>query len=429
VSEQSPSGVAFYGHKDVFIVDQRRLLAAGPTSMVWLGTDSSGNWVCIKTFQPTGVHRAELIRFLTEIVSRQALDHPNILPILDHGYTSSADEESDPFIALPYCEGGSLRDLLHGRDFIGPDIFLPILEQIAVAVDFAHANGVIHGDIKPENILFRGAERVQACLTDFGIATFFPVLEAVTPGDVDMALGSTAYLSPEQIMENRQTPLSDIYSLALVAYEAMTGTLPFDPLAPAFQQMTAKVEGEIIDPRTVHRLIESICIGLLAGLSVRPQDRPRSGKELCQLLRGEKTVPDTPTRPVDRSRTPAAQRKYLIKLSQILSERFDEGELRSLCFHLDGVDYDSLPGEGKASKARELINYLARRNRILELVEIGKRLRPDIPWQNADQQSRLQEIQIKNAELTFLISTCDMTADHSRHSIQSCVTAHRRHSI
>jgi hypothetical protein len=67
-------------------------------------------------------------------------------------------------------------------------------------------------------------------------------------------------------------------------------------------------------------------------------------------------------------------------LLQILSERFDEGELQSLCFHL-GVGYDDLPGEGKANKARELIQYLERRGQIVDLIETGKRLRPDVPWQ------------------------------------------------
>ena len=72
-------------------------------------------------------------------------------------------------------------------------------------------------------------------------------------------------------------------------------------------------------------------------------------------------------------------KKILIELHQILVERFNEGELRTLCFHL-GVDYDSLPGEGKADKARELVAYLERRNRIPELVRAGKQLRPDVAW-------------------------------------------------
>jgi predicted transcriptional regulator len=74
--------------------------------------------------------------------------------------------------------------------------------------------------------------------------------------------------------------------------------------------------------------------------------------------------------------------QYLRKLLQVLDKCFDEGELRTLCFHLD-VDYDSLPGEGKANKARELVAYLERRGRIPELVETGKQLRPDVSWENA----------------------------------------------
>lgn len=71
---------------------------------------------------------------------------------------------------------------------------------------------------------------------------------------------------------------------------------------------------------------------------------------------------------------------YLIKLFQILSSRFDEGEVKTLCFGLEGVDYDSLPDQGKENKIRELISYLERRERLAELMEIGKELRPDINW-------------------------------------------------
>ena len=75
----------------------------------------------------------------------------------------------------------------------------------------------------------------------------------------------------------------------------------------------------------------------------------------------------------------AVDQAYLIQLRQVLTTRFGAGELRTLCFDL-GMDYDDLPGEGKASRARELVGYLARRDRIADLIRVGKRLRPDIPW-------------------------------------------------
>jgi hypothetical protein len=75
----------------------------------------------------------------------------------------------------------------------------------------------------------------------------------------------------------------------------------------------------------------------------------------------------------------AVDQAYLTQLRQVLTTRFDAGELRTLCFDL-GVDYDDLPGAGKASRARELVGYLARRDRIADLIRVGKRLRPDISW-------------------------------------------------
>jgi serine/threonine protein kinase len=385
MSERSAFGATFHGSEDRYRANQNPL-AFGRASVLWLAQDSSSDLVCVKVFRGADTPTDRLEEFVNEMVARQTLDHRHILPILDYGHRSDADEVSRPFIVLPYCKGGNLRTMLRGRDFVSPEVFLPILEQIALAVDFAHANGVIHGDIKPENVLFLDEKRSHACLADFGIATFFPIREEITTqvglgarrGGASGA-GSTAYLSPEQIGFNEQSPSSDIYALATVAYEVLTGRLPFDTSAPPFRQMQAKVRGEIIHPQTANvRLSKPICDGLTAGLSNKPRERPRSAKELCQLLRGEQGIPDSSSGPVPESLR--IQHEYLVELSKILGERFDEGELRALCFHLDDVDYDSLPGEGKASKARELISYLERRNRISELIEIGEQLRPDISW-------------------------------------------------
>jgi hypothetical protein len=78
----------------------------------------------------------------------------------------------------------------------------------------------------------------------------------------------------------------------------------------------------------------------------------------------------------------AQRHRYLVGLRRILGRRFDEGDLRNLCFDLGGVDYESLPGENKLGKARELVSYLERRGRVSELVAVGKELRPDVDWED-----------------------------------------------
>jgi serine/threonine protein kinase len=281
---------------------------------------------------------------------------------------------------LPFCTGGNLRELLRGRDFVSPQLFFPILQQIAQAVDFAHANGVIHGDIKPENILFRDEARQHAWLADFGISIFFPVSEQIVTKEAPGA-GSTAYLSPEQIGNNRQSPASDIYAMAMVAYEALTGRLPFDITAPPYKQMYAKVNGDLVNPLTANgRLTQTISDGLLAGLNIDPLKRPRTGVEFFELFQEKVSNSDNSTKAQGALLARDYGRNELLRLHKILCERFDEAELRTLCFEIGQVDYDELSGSGKNVKARELISYLVRRNRIDDLVAVGQQVRSDIEW-------------------------------------------------
>ena len=220
--------------------------------------------------------------FEREVLAQTNLKHLHILPVLDYGIRSQP--HGSPFVILPYCAGGSLRTLLRDRIFYPLPAVMPFLEQIAHALDFAHASGFIHGNVKPENILL-SSDRKHAYLSDFGMSNVFAVQErfsTVVPGPQG---GTTAYFSPEQISENQQTPFSDIYAFAVTAYELVTGRLPFDQNLPTFRQMTAKVRGEIIDPlRFNPRMSTETKAALLSGLHLDPLKRPRSASELCRLL-------------------------------------------------------------------------------------------------------------------------------------------------
>jgi serine/threonine protein kinase len=142
----------------------------------------------------------------------------------------------------------------------------------------------VHGDVKPENVLL-SADRQHAFLSDFGMSNVFAIQERFSTVAAGPPGGTTAYLSPEQIAENQQTPLSDIYAFAMIAYEMLTGHLPFDQTMPTFRQMSAKVTGQVDDPRRFNpRLVERTRAALLAGLSADPLKRPRSASELCRLL-------------------------------------------------------------------------------------------------------------------------------------------------
>jgi len=166
----------------------------------------------------------------------------------------------------------------------------PILRKIAAAIDFSHDNGFIHGDIKPENVLVGSADNSDDLfLADFGMATYFPLTEDMDDTTwsrtVEQKGGTTAYMSPEQLDRLELSPLSDIYSFSLVAYELLTGRLPIDPNLPPFRRMKAKVEGDISDPRSANPFLsEKAAKAILQGLSVQPGERPRRARLICELI-------------------------------------------------------------------------------------------------------------------------------------------------
>src|SRR5690242_6292809 len=158
-------------------------------------------------------------RFLREARTAAKLSHPNIVPIY------RADEsEGVVFIVMALVDGESLAERLSARRALPPRELVPLLRDVAAALDHAHAHGVVHRDVKPENILI-DRKSARAMVTDFGIARVAEAKPLTATGQV---LGTVHYMSPEQVSGEAVDGRSDLYSLGVVGFRAVTGRLPFD---------------------------------------------------------------------------------------------------------------------------------------------------------------------------------------------------------
>ena len=196
-------------------------LGRGGMGIVYLAIDVNlDREVAIKVLpayltEPSGVRD----RFLREARTAAKLSHPNIVPVY------RADEKDGVvFFVMRHVDGVSLAERLASHGAMAPLEAARMLQQVALALDYAHARGVIHRDIKPENILLeRGTN--SAVVTDFGIARLMEAAPATATGQV---LGTVHYMSPEQVLGERVDGRSDVYSLGVVGFKTVTGQLPFD---------------------------------------------------------------------------------------------------------------------------------------------------------------------------------------------------------
>jgi putative two-component system response regulator len=213
-------------------------------------------------------------RFQQEARSVARLKHPNILEVYDFGY-----EEGLAYLVLELVEGGTLADRVGKpmdlREVIG------ILEPLAAALDHAHAHGILHRDIKPSNILLH--KDGTPVLADFGLAKMAGSLRRLTSSGTVM--GTPEYMSPEQAADDPMGPSSDHYSLAIVAYEMLTGRVPFQADTPAAVLLshvtkampaTRELRGEL----SAH--VEDV---LRKALAKAPEDRYQSAAEFVGALK------------------------------------------------------------------------------------------------------------------------------------------------
>jgi eukaryotic-like serine/threonine-protein kinase len=262
-----------------------RELGGGGMSRVFVATETAlRREVVVKVLPPELVAGVNIERFHREILLAAGLQHPHIVPVLAAGETAGL-----PWFTMPFLPGESLRQRI-ARGALGIGEVLSILRDVARALAHAHARGVIHRDIKPDNVLLNDG---SAVVTDFGIAKALNAARSERPTSesrgaltqVGTSIGTPTYMAPEQAAADPDTDArADLYSFGCLAYELLTGRPPFSGLSP--QKLLAAHMTETPQPVGELRRDTPPLLGdlVMRCLEKEPAARPRSASDIVHLL-------------------------------------------------------------------------------------------------------------------------------------------------
>ncbi len=288
-----PSGKRF-GRYEV-----RELLGQGAMGVVYLVYDTSlDREVAVKILSPDLVSDTTNVeRFLREAKIAAQLRHPHIVTVHDHG-----EQDGNYFIVMPYFPGRSLEDRLKARGSLALDEAAWLLEQLAGALDYAHGKGVIHRDVKPNNVMLD--EHGDAYLGDFGIAKLRHVDSQLT--QTGIIFGTFHYLAPERWRDEEASPASDLYALGILIYKALTGRVPFEAADTPGLMHKHLLQPPPPPQQFRPELPDIIQPVLEKALAKKPADRYPNAKESAEAFKaavhGGGTTPAPPSAPVPNDR-------------------------------------------------------------------------------------------------------------------------------
>ncbi len=229
-------------------------------------------------------------RFQREAKAASALQHPNIVQVYDYGQS-----DGNYFIVMELVEGTDLRRYLRSRGVLAVDRAIIIAHDVALGLGAAHRRGIVHRDVKPQNVLVGRDGSIK--LTDFGIASVYKDINAERLTTTGMTLGTVQYYAPEQAQGEIVSPAADVYALGIVMYEMLTGRPPFDgdtPVAVAMQHIQdIPTPPSYLNPNIPPALEEII----MRCLEKEPERRFRDGSTLARALEllgetdGDETLP------------------------------------------------------------------------------------------------------------------------------------------
>ena len=289
-------------------------IGKGGMALVYRAIDQrTGHSVAVKILRPEFNQDTEFCsRFEREAMTASKMSHHNIVNLLDVGQDGDIR-----YLVMEYVRGRTLKEVIRQKGALPPTVAAQIGIRILSALQHAHTNGIIHRDIKPQNILVHSDGHIK--VGDFGIAR---VAGSNTISSEDSVMGSVHYFSPEQARGENVTFASDLYSVGVVLYEMLTGQPPFDgetPVAVALQHINGKarpmseLNPEI--PPAMERVVEK-------AMEKRPEKRYQSALEMAQDLQRALQEPDgtwlgrLPDKPIPALAQPATARQKPVKPSR-----------------------------------------------------------------------------------------------------------------
>ncbi|HEY8764137.1 MAG TPA: protein kinase [Solirubrobacteraceae bacterium] len=216
-------------------------------------------------------------RFRREALSAARLVHPNIVQVFDFGFDEGHHQH---FIVMEHVAGHSCAELLRDRGHLDVEQGVEICAQACRGLDYAHRNGVVHRDVKPGNLLVSDADVVK--LADFGIARAANQSSITQVGSV---LGTAAYLAPEQARGEEAGPRADLYSLGVVAYQLLSGRLPYE--ATSLSELTLKQQREAPTPlqELNPHVPRELAAAVATALAIDKESRPPNAMVFAEALR------------------------------------------------------------------------------------------------------------------------------------------------
>jgi serine/threonine-protein kinase len=251
-------------------------LGSGGMATVYLAEDRTlDRQVAVKVLDERYASDPSFVeRFRREASAAAGLGHPNIVAVYDRG-----EAEGTYYIVMEYIDGPDLKEVIRARAPLPPEEAVGYARQILAALEAAHRRGIVHRDIKPQNVMVGEDGRLK--VTDFGIARAGAETGMTEAGSV---IGTAQYLSPEQARGDDVTPSSDCYAAGIVLYEMLTGRVPFDGERPVTVAMK-QIHEPPVPPRTFERAIPAALEEVvLVSLAKRPAERFADADEMSRAL-------------------------------------------------------------------------------------------------------------------------------------------------